>query len=992
MQAASRRIIPAQYTGIGVRWFLVVVLTALSCTLDWVSLGADAFLPEQRFVGQLSDGSRIFAERPIDWGDETVAPKLGGSAVFDAAKPLRWLINQGITSKSQLGPYVEFLGGDRFPGTVTHFESGLGDPLETTSDYLVVEPSVGVDLPDSPPSSFTRVCTDWLKRIVWEVTPGSPKEYRPGTAFLRDGSQHRFERLRWIDGGIAILTDGGLKSLFISQLAELHFPSQDPWNTWFEQVGVLSPDLTARLIQVETADGMLLTASTLRYKPQFHGDRNKLEDWYPLLQPAWSLDPLVVPFRTIRSWRFFGPTEPPTTLFEASTSRSKPVFSSGRDVRVNRSVNSGPLKSGGLLFGWGFGVHAPQELEFTLHPVVSGFRVQCGLDQSINRGGCAKAFVVLSDKPSAPLFQSEVLIGPEKVADSAWLNVGAQLDQKVTLKLIADPQVDTRPAGADPFDIRDSLDWLEPQWRLDANKLATEVSSRLLSRVSALREWNASKTVGATASQQPSAAVIPLVKLHPTWDSTVPEEAHYGLHFEPTDRFVVLNRKMTIGTGNRWLAIVASRQAGPLSSPVRIQVRANGVAIGEGMVPERVGREQPNAILIPVAEWRGKNVDLSVVIIGEGDKSKIKWHGARLLDYHPGLVRLFDDGNEEFLTSLNEGEGTAAISSDDKQLGTTSLKITGGDRASARLPGMSYAITDTPKIGQFRYLRFAWKKVGGSEIGLQIAHDGMLGILSGPKKPMAVFASRVGARNIPPDNRGTTYAYQYDIGTDKTPPMPVLRLDKKISGRWEAYSRDLFGEFGRFRLTGLGFRCPDGEAAFFDGLYLARTEQDFEWASEWTPIATPPVASDPSVLDEATKPWDYSRVLSKVAPQFTTDAVLGSVVRLKDVAGREAVKTHPPAAGKPCVLRAPVTVPSDKKTVLKVSCGRRLDGDWQLAVVVEGQDLLRVMIDQNTAKDGWANHEVDLSRFAGKNIVVEVHNNPNSWPNEEAYWSNIRIE
>jgi hypothetical protein len=85
-------------------------------------------------------------------------------------------------------------------------------------------------------------------------------------------------------------------------------------------------------------------------------------------------------------------------------------------------------------------------------------------------------------------------------------------------------------------------------------------------------------------------------------------------------------------------------------------------------------------------------------------------------------------------------------------------------------------------------------------------------------------------------------------------------------------------------------------------------------------------------------------------------------------------------------------VATGKKTVLKLSCARRSDGDWQLAVVADGQDLLRVMIDANTAADGWANHEIDLTRFAGKNVMLEVHNMPNSWPNEDAYWGLVRVD
>lgn len=973
-------------------WF-AACLSLLAITTLVTSAAADIFPPEQRFAGMLSDGARVFADKPAEWGDESNQPKLAGLAVFDAGRPFRWVIDQSVSPSAEPASYVEFFGGDRLPGQVTDFVPSQTDSFENVGEYLTVEQTISIDLPNTSPSTFVRISTDWLRRIVWEKVPGRPHDYRPGTAVLRDGSQHPFKAARWAKGAVALLTDEGIKSLFLSQLAELHFPQRGPWDCYFEQLGALSPDLTARLMQIETGEGLRLTSSTLRYKAQHHGDRGKPEDWYPLFQPAWSLDPLIIPFRVIREWRFFVPQEPPLTLFDPAVTRNKPVFSGGWHPRTNRNVQGESLRAGKLLFGWGFGVHAPTELDLALHPVVSGFRVQSGLDQIIRRGGCVKSVVAMSNNVAAPLHQSDVLIGPDAVADTNWLSVVPPADAAATLKLIADPVIAARPAGADPFDVRDCLDWLEPQWRLNPDKLREEVASRLVKRLPALREWSITNRIDAVSAPQPSGPG-PIIKLSTFWDNLIPEDAYYRIDFEPVDKFVVLSRKLTIGKDDRWLALTVTRRPNG-TTPARLQVRANGVAIGEGVVPERPNRAQPDPVLLSVKELQGKTVDLTVILMADGAQSSVDWRGARLLAHHPGLVRLFDEGDDEFLNALNEGEGTASLSTDEKQLGKASLKVTEGDRGGSRLPGFEFNIAETPKLGEYRYIRFAWKKVGGTEIGLQIAHNGQLGVLTDGRKPAQPFSQKglASRRSTPPDNRGAALGYQYDISTDPKPQQPVLRLEKKISGQWEAHTRDIFGEFGRFQITGLGFRCPNGDAAYFDGIYLARSQQDFNWMSEWTDVVRPETPNtDPNVLVSANQQWEYSSVLSKVAPRFTTDASLDAVRQMKAIAGREAVRTHPPAQGKPCVLRSPLSVPAGKKTVLKLSCARRSDGDWQLAVVAEGQDLLRVMIDANTAASGWASHEVDLSRFAGKNIVLEVHNNPNSWPNEDAYWGSVKVE
>lgn len=975
------------------RWSLGLLIATVLSSLT--AAHADVFPPEQRFVGMQSDGTRVVADKPTEWADETVQPKLAGALVFDPTKPFRWIIDQaqplGISPKS----YVEFVGGDVLPGVVSNYEPTQSEAFENIGEYLQVEPSVSVDLPQVAPSGFLRITTDWIQRIVWEHPPGGPSDYRPGTVFLRDGSQVKYKSLRWSKGAISLLTDDGVRSFVLAQVAELHYPQRSNWDAWFEQLAVLSPDLSARLMQIETADGMRLTSSMLRYRPQFHGDRNKSEDWFPLVQPAWSLDPIVVPFRATRSWRFFTAIEPPATLFVPTTTRSKPVLSQGWNPRLDRSVQGSSLRINKQLFGWGFGVQAPTELDFPLHPVVTGFRVKTGLDEVVKRGGSARSVIAYSNNLAAPLHKSDLLIASEKIVDSGWLNVAPQGDAAVTLKLLADPSINERPAGADPFDIRDCLDWSEPEWRLDPAKLKEEVAARMPRRLPALRDWSITGQLPLVAPTVETPASKSMLKLTNVWDSLLAEDPHYRIDFEPMDKFVVLTRKMTIKPEHRWLALVATRQGPNLTTPIRVQVRADGVALGEGLVPERTGRAEPDPILIPVTSIRGKSVEVSVVIVAEGDKSRVDWRGAKLLSHHPGLVRLFDD-EADFVEKLSDGEAQVSLSEMEKQLGTAALKVSIGERSQARLPGMRYSIRETPKLGEYRFFRFAWKKVGGDQIGLQVGHDGELGIRPDQVrgKPEAISVS--GLRSRRPgasDQRGALVGYQYDIGKDPKPAQPVLRLEKKISGNWDAHFRDMFAEFGSFTVTGLGFQCPDGEAAYFDGLYLARTQADLSWLSEWTTsMPEPAPKDDPKVIAEVTAPWQYSQLLSKVAPQFTTDLTSEPVKHMKEIYGREAVRIMPPAQGKPSILRAPVSIPTGKSTVLKVSCARHAEGDWQLAVVVDGQDVMRSMIDVNTAKDGWANFEVDLTRFAGKNVIVEVHDNPNDWKYEEAFWGSVKIE
>ena len=113
---------------------------------------------------------------------------------------------------------------------------------------------------------------------------------------------------------------------------------------------------------------------------------------------------------------------------------------------------------------------------------------------------------------------------------------------------------------------------------------------------------------------------------------------------------------------------------------------------------------------------------------------------------------------------------------------------------------------------------------------------------------------------------------------------------------------------------------------------------------------------------------------------------------LKSYEGRPRVlRTHPPEPGKPCVLRAPVRVPGDRRTELKLSLAHHPQSDWQLVVLANGEKVHDSLVSSSTTQQGWADISVDLARFAGHNVVLEVHNHPNNWSNEFAYWGRVEI-
>ena len=170
-------------------------------------------------------------------------------------------------------------------------------------------------------------------------------------------------------------------------------------------------------------------------------------------------------------------------------------------------------------------------------------------------------------------------------------------------------------------------------------------------------------------------------------------------------------------------------------------------------------------------------------------------------------LTVFED-QPSFVANLNEGGGTAQIESADRYSGTSSVKITPDQRFNEKLPGLKVKIAEHPGPGEYRFLRYAWKKKGGAAICLQLNHDGQWG-------PTPAAGGK----------------FRYFAGAGPEPYGAAINLDATIPGEWVIVTRDLYADFGTFTLTGLALSAIDGDFALFDHIYLGRSVRDFELAS-----------------------------------------------------------------------------------------------------------------------------------------------------------------
>lgn len=172
----------------------------------------------------------------------------------------------------------------------------------------------------------------------------------------------------------------------------------------------------------------------------------------------------------------------------------------------------------------------------------------------------------------------------------------------------------------------------------------------------------------------------------------------------------------------------------------------------------------------------------------------------------PALYRVFED-ESSFVSLLTEGDAAAALEPNDRYSGAASLKIPRVQRYRTRLPTLGLKIAEKPGEGEYRYLRYAWKKKGGAFITLQIGANNGFGPLKGAAGP----------------------AFRYEAGpAENNYNGAAIRLGDKLPEEWTVVTRDLFADFGAFLLSGLAFTPGDGEYGLFDHVYLARSLDDFK--------------------------------------------------------------------------------------------------------------------------------------------------------------------
>lgn len=961
------------------------------------------------YHARLSDGGAVIGEPLRDWHDENATPRVGSHGLFDPNRPVQWLVRDAPPVPPTPSPFIEFVGGDRLPGEVIGYSSGSESRYRRVPAHLIVRPAIPFRRPNSADDPPLRIELKHVRHIAWEGHP--TPSLTANTARLRDGRQLPFRALRWETHAVILLLEDGVETVPFHELAALRLPDGDTWDAYFDHAATLLPDAEGRLIQLETTGGLIALTSTQRLRPEAHGDNRRLEHWYQAVQPAWSLDPLWIPALSVATWRFFPPDRVPLTMLDPDVTREDVVFSVSRPPQVNRAVHGGALTDGRLLFGWGFGVHAPCRLRIPLPPQAVALRAAYALDPSVGSGGCVQLRAIVSTDAAASadaisadkqapgdgeslLFESDLLIGSSPARGRGSLAFPEASDESARqLTLVADPVYSGRPESADPFDIRDAVNWLAPVVELDPALVKSELRRRAVSRLPGLAGWNVVPETSEWAT------------VTGRWDTRDWEDPRFRSYAAVTAGYILMSRTLRIDDDDRYLAVFANC---PLDEfrPARIQVRLDGVVLGEQAVPAEHGRGEPAPLLFTVDEFAGRTVTAEILqlpgAVDEPKPAAVDWRGAELVSHRPGLLRLFDDEAEfaDLLSSSDDSTGDGSVTIDDVEpySGNASLRIGSPGRHAASIPGWKHVVVEDPDLGEYRFLRFAWRGDGEGPTAVSLAHEDRFGPGNGVVVP-------VRQRRRPPprtDDRGQRNGFRYLAGQRDTADAelsPAIVLAERPPEQWQVIQRDLYADFGPFTLTGLGVLTRNG-ALKLDDIYLARTRELFRSIDEDRNGPPKPQAGDGDVLLTSSDPRAFSPIVTPVAVGFGLSGQGGELQLLARYRGRETVLCTRPEGNdtrQAVRLTRAVELPAETESRLDFAVSRETppeaeQASWKLQVFANGRELVSKVIDSATLDDEWLDMSVDLSEFAGRRVRLELRHQSGDGDRPAAYWHNVRID
>ncbi|MFT5527273.1 MAG: hypothetical protein ACI9HK_005255, partial [Pirellulaceae bacterium] len=201
----------------------------------------------------------------------------------------------------------------------------------------------------------------------------------------------------------------------------------------------------------------------------------------------------------------------------------------------------------------------------------------------------------------------------------------------------------------------------------------------------------------------------------------------------------------------------------------------------------------------------------------------------------PRPVHVLFDEQEEFLATLSKGKAIARFESRDVYRGKLAVAVTPQEKFAEQIVDWKFPIREHPGVGEYRYLRYAWKKTGGGGAMFEVAREG----------------------KWPPANATPAPGGRYVAGPNET-GMDAIVVSLQAPATWKEVTLDLWKDLGDCHVTGLSLMASGSGETLFDTFLLSASRADLD---AWSPgrgtfAFAPTVVEDPigTAMEEPRNP------------------------------------------------------------------------------------------------------------------------------------------
>jgi hypothetical protein len=269
-------------------------------------------------------------------------------------------------------------------------------------------------------------------------------------------------------------------------------------------------------------------------------------------------------------------------------------------------------------------------LRFSLPKFANAFRSRIGLDNVVGPGGCVRARVHVGSPKGKPAYESPLLIGSKKTVDTGRISLKLPPTGPSQLILQADPVDRDAPGGADPLNIRDKLNWLDPRLELDIPGLQEQIGRQIGLLMAASPGWR--------LPVDRSGGYI--------WTTYFDEEVKPGgrcfwTMLQAGPKPLSLRKEMTVGPADKWLAVFLGLPSGENPAPDAVTLRVGGQQVPSRKIPLRqTWQERPAPLVYSLQQFKGKKITLELIQPAGG--KPLHWQAVNTAEVPPAAYRLVD--------------------------------------------------------------------------------------------------------------------------------------------------------------------------------------------------------------------------------------------------------------------------------------------------------------------------------------------------------------